>query len=139
MDEIDDQSDEPLRERPWIKWESTFEIDAWIDSYNRDLRNLLKDPRAKGYGICFILEAGGEIYLHTMPEGVVLIDVPPEAEWISPILTTIIQTEAPKSQIWTMPVDKLTQLIFGLNSLIKATRMVLNHDHKDGPQSRIQD
>ncbi|MBI1889516.1 MAG: hypothetical protein HYS18_02605 [Burkholderiales bacterium] len=130
MDEIDYQSDEPFQERPWIKWESTFEIDAWIDSYNRDLRNLVKDPRAKGYGICFILEAGGEIYLHTMPEGVVLIDVPPEAEWISPILTTIIQTEAPKSQIWTMPIDKLTQLIFGLNSLIKATRMVLHHEFR---------
>ena len=122
---------EPFQERPWIKWESTYEIEAWIDAYNRDLQRIIKDPnKAPGYGICFILEAGGEIYMHTTPEGIVLLDVPPEAEWIAPLLTAITQDEAPKSQIWTLPVDKLTQLILGLSGLIRATKMVSNHAFK---------
>ncbi|MGV3741153.1 MAG: hypothetical protein ACO1NO_02450 [Burkholderiaceae bacterium] len=128
MDEFDES--EVFRERPWIKWENTFEIEAWIDTYNRDMRRIVTDPRASGYGICFILEAGGEIYLHTTPEGIVLIDVPADAEWIIPVLEAVTQEAAPKSQVWTLPPEKLTQLIFGLSSLIKSTKMVLNHEFR---------
>ncbi len=120
-------NDEPFQERPWIKWESSYEIEAWIDTYNRDLQRIIKDPKASGYGICFILEAGGEIYLHTTPEGIALVDVPPDAEWITPLLSAVTQHEAPTSQIWTLPVEKLTQLILGLSSLIHSTRMVRDH------------
>lgn len=119
-----------LQERPWIKWDSTYDVEAWIDGYNRALQRLVKDPRATGYGICFILEPGGEIYLHTTPDGEVLIDVPPDAEWIAPLLAAITGSEPPKSQIWVFQMDKLTQLMLGLGSLTKATRMVLNHDFR---------
>lgn len=129
MDDFDTE-DDLLRERPWIKWESTYDIEAWIDGYNRNLQRLVKDPRATGYGICFILEPEGEIFLHTMPEGEVLIDVPSEAEWIAPLLEKVIASEPPIGQIWTMPVEKLTELIMGLSGLTKATRMVLNHDFR---------
>jgi hypothetical protein len=125
-----DNDDELLRERPWIHWETTYEIEAWIDGYNRDLRRLVKDPKASGYGICFMLEAGGEVYMHTTPEGIVLLDVLPDAQWIAPILTAVTQMEEANSQIWTIPGDKLTQLILGLSSLVKSTRMVLRHDYK---------
>lgn len=130
MDDFLFDENEPFRERPWIKWETTYEIEAWIDTYNRDMQRIINDPRASGYGICFILDAGGEIYLHTSPEGIALIDVPPEAEWISPLLTAVTQDEAPASQIWTLPVEKLTQLILGLSPLVKSTRMVLKHEFR---------
>lgn len=130
MDEYLFDEKEAFQERPWIKWETTYEIEAWIDTYNRDMRRIIKDPRATGYGICFILEEGGELYLHTTQEGVVLIDVPPDAEWISPLLSAVTQEAPPSSQIWTMPVEKLTQLLLGLSSLIKSTRMVLRHEFR---------
>ncbi len=130
MDDFQFDEEEVLRERPWIKWETTYEIEAWIDTYNRDMRRIVTDPRAVGYGICFILDAGGELYLHTTPEGIVLLDVPPDAEWIAPLLTAVTQEEAPKSQVWAVPSEKLTQLILGLSSLIKSTRMVLNHEFR---------
>lgn len=129
MDDFE-SDDDLLQERPWIKWESTYDVETWIDGYNRNLQRLVKDPRATGYGICFSLEPGGEIFLHTTQEGEVLIDVPPEAEWITPLLERITDSELPASQIWTMPVDKLTQFILGLSSLTRATRMVMNHDFK---------
>jgi hypothetical protein len=130
MDDFHFDENEAFRERPWIKWETTYEIEAWIDTYNRDMRRIITDPRASGYGICFLLEAGGEIYLHTTPEGIVLIDVPPDAEWILPLLAAVTQQETSTSQVWTIPAEKLTQLIFGLSSLIKSTRMVLNHEFR---------
>ena len=130
MDDFQFDENEAFRERPWIKWETTYEIEAWIDTYNRDMRRIITDPRASGYGICFTLEAGGEIYLHTTSEGIVLIDVPPDAEWVTPLLTAVIQDTAPKSQVWLLPVEKLTQLILGLSSLIKSTKMVLNHEFR---------
>lgn len=130
MDEFIFDENEPFQERPWIKWESTYEIEAWIDTYNRDMQKIIKDPRASGYGICFMLEEGGEIYLHTTPEGIVLIDVTPDAEWVSPLLAAVTQEEASASRIWTLPVEKLTQLILGLSSLIKSTRMVRNHEFR---------
>jgi hypothetical protein len=129
MDDFENDID-PFQERPWIKWEGTYDIEAWIDGYNRGMQKLITDPRASGYGICFILEQGGEIYLHTTQEGMMLLDVPPDAEWITPLLMAVTGEEAPTSQIWTLPVEKLTQLIFGLNGLTRATRMVLNHDFK---------
>lgn len=130
MDDFFFDDDQAFQERPWIKWETTYEIEAWIDAYNRDMRRIIKDPRASGYGLCFILEAGGELYLHTTQEGVVLVDVPPDAEWISPVLAAVTQEHLPRSQIWVVPIEKLTQLILGLSSLIASTRMVLNHDFR---------
>jgi hypothetical protein len=129
MEEFD-IDDDLFEERPWIKWESTYDVEAWIDHYNRDMKRLVKDPRATGYGICFILEPGGEIFLHTTPEGEMLIDVPEEAEWIAPLLEKVTGSEPPTAQIWVMPVESLTQLIFGISSLTKATRMVVNHDFR---------
>src|SRR5579872_911575 len=71
-------------ERPWIALNTTYDIEAWIDSYNRDLQYAMKKTNATGYGICFFLELGGEIFLHTTQEGDVMLDVTPEAAWVAP-------------------------------------------------------
>ena len=107
-------------------------MEAWIANYNRDLQTALFspkfNPKQSGYGICFYLSEGGQIFLHTDGEGDILLDVMPEAEWVAPLLTAVTGHPAPSGQIWMLPAEVLTQLIFGLNSLIGSTRLILNHD-----------
>jgi hypothetical protein len=130
MADLDTGKNEALRERPWIKWETTYEIETWMDGYNRDLQQCIKKTNASGYGICFILEGGGEIFMDTTSEGDVLLDVTPEAEWVTPVIIAATQVETSPSRLWTLPGNKLTQLVLGLSSLISSTRMVLSHEFK---------
>lgn len=116
--------------RPWIVLHTTYDVEAWIDNYNRDLQRVAGKSNAKGYGICFHLTYGGELYLHTTEEGEVLLDVTPEAEWVAPVIVAATQTVAPSSRIWHLPPDRLTQLILGLSSLIASTQPVLDHDFR---------
>lgn len=122
--------DEP-KERPWIDLKTTYDVEAWIDNYNRDLQRLLVEKKnAAGYGICFCLEAGGEIYMHTTQDGDVLLDVTPAAEWVAPLITAATHVPTPSTQIWALPGHTLTQLVFGLSTLIVSTRIVLQHDYR---------
>lgn len=117
-------------ERPWIVLNTTYDVEAWIDSYNRDLRRYVEGKNLAGYGICFYLAEGGEIFMHTTPDGDILLDVTPEAEWVTPVITAATGMPAPPSQIWALPGQVLTQLVLGLSSLIGSTRIVLQHDFK---------
>lgn len=117
-------------ERRWIDLKTTYDAEAWIDNHNRDLQRLAAKTNATGYGICFCLGQGGEIFMHTTSEGEVLLDVTPEAEWVTPVITAATQVRQPHSQIWQLPGDTLTQLVLGLSSLITSARTVLSHDFK---------
>ena len=134
MDDFDDGP--PPITRPWIHLSSSGDVEGWIESYNRDLRRTMNKPDAQsfgmsqGQGICFVLEAGGEIYLHTNGEGDVLLDVTPEAEWATPVVSAATGMPAPASQIWMLPGHALTQLVMGLSILIASTRIVPRHDFK---------
>jgi hypothetical protein len=123
-----------LPERPWIVLQTTYDIEAWIDNYNRELRYELErtgaKPNVPGYGICFRLEHGGDVYLHTDAEGNVMLDVTPDAEWVAPLISAATNVAVPASRIWALPGDVLTQLVFGLNPLIAATRIVLRHEYR---------
>lgn len=130
MQDADVNPSDTHPERPWIALNTTYDIEAWIDSYNRDLQYAMKKTNATGYGICFFLELGGEIFLHTTQEGDVMLDVTPEAAWVAPVITAATQVQAPGSQIWALPGDTLTQLILGLSNLISSTRIVLDHPFK---------
>jgi hypothetical protein len=116
--------------RPWIVLNTTYDVEAWIDTYNRDLQRASGKSNVTGYGICFYLAHGGELYMHTTPEGDILLDVTTEAEWVLPVIAAATQVESPPSRIWHLPSDKLTELILGLSSLIASTRIVLGHDFK---------
>jgi hypothetical protein len=120
---------EESSERPWIHLTTTYDVEAWIDGCNKDLQRFIKEPNATGYGVCFCLVHGGEMYMHST-EGAILLDVTPEAEWIAPVFTEATGIAAPRSQIWTLPDDKLTELLLGLSSLIASTRMVAQHNYK---------
>jgi hypothetical protein len=123
------QNTEPA-ERPWIVLQTTYDVEAWIDNYNYELQRSMQKANAAGYGICFRLEQGGEIFMHTTSEGDVLLDVTPEAEWVTPVIAAATQAEAPRAQIWALRSHLLTQLVLGLSSLIASTRIVLQHDFK---------
>jgi len=136
MDNADERqrqdSAEPAR-RPWIGLNTSYDVEAWIDNYNRDLRRALEGKKIlpdSGYGICFYLEAGGEIYLHTTPDGDILLDVTPDAQWVAPVITAATGVATPSAQLWALPGDVLTQLVLGLTSLISATQIVLRHDFR---------
>ena len=120
---------EDLPEQRWLVLESITEIEAWIDNYNRDLQEYVDKANANGCGVRFALELGGHIYMHTNEEAI-LLDVTPEAEWAAPVITAATGIEAPRSQIWALPTDKMTELILGLNSLIASTRMVISHSYR---------
>ncbi|MFL9923201.1 hypothetical protein PQR62_02915 [Herbaspirillum lusitanum] len=119
--------------RPWIVLQTTYDVEAWIDSYNRDLQAVVwKRGKANpvGQGICFALELGGEIYLHTTSEGNVLLDVSEEASWVTPVISAASGVAPPAGSVWLMADDKLTQLVLGLSGMIATTRIVLEHDFK---------
>jgi hypothetical protein len=120
----------PQPTRPWIVLGSTYDVEAWIDNYNRDLQQTVKKDNAKGSGICFLLELGGEIYLHTTSEGDILLDVSEDAAWVGPLISAATTVAAPPGPVWALPGDTLTQLILGLSGLISATRMVISHTYK---------
>jgi len=113
----------------WLILESITEIEAWIDNYNRELLEVVNKANANGCGVRFTLEHGGHVYLHTNEEAIWL-DVTPEAEWVAPVITAATGVEAPRSQIWALPADKLTELILGLNTLIASTRLVTQHAYR---------
>lgn len=119
-----------LPERPWIVLTSTYDVEAWIDRYNWDLREAVGKLNTTGQGICFRLEHGGEIYLHTDTEGNILLDVTPEAEWVAPLISAATGIPAAATRIWTLPGDVLTQLVLGLSPLIATTRIVIRHDYR---------
>ena len=116
--------------RPWIVLTTTYDVEAWIDNYNRDLQQAVKKDNTKGYGICFCLELGGEVYLHTTSEGDILLDVTEEAAWVAPVITAATGVAAPASSVWALPGDTLTQLVLGLSGLIATTRVVVSHAYK---------
>ena len=126
----DDEREEPVA-RPWIDLKTTYDVAAGIDSYKREPpRFVEKNKHASGYGICFCLGAGGEIFMHTTPEGDVWLDVTPEADWVTPVIEAATLVSAPSSQIWILSGQALTPLVLGLSSLIDSTRFVLQHDFK---------
>jgi hypothetical protein len=128
QDDKTEASQEP-QERPWIVLKTTYDVEAWIDSYNWDLRQAGVKPNASGHGICFRLEHGGEIYLHTDSEGDILLDVTPEAEWVSPLISAATGVDVPAGRIWKLPGNVLTQLVLGLSTLIATSRIVLSHEY----------
>lgn len=107
-----------------------LEAEAWIDLFNHDLQQCIRNTNASGYGVCFTLAEGGDIYLHTTSEGYVLLDVTPDAQWAAPVIAAAANVAQPDTQIWHFPDDKLVQFVFGLSSLVASSTMILQHDFK---------
>ena len=61
-------------------------------------------------------------------DGAVILDVTPDADWVSPLIVAVAQAEPPKGSLWVLPDDKLVQLIIGLSSLITTSTLVVGHN-----------
>ena len=123
----DDEAAKPrFRPVPWTALETPQDVELWIAEHDLALKEHV-GKQETGYGVCFSLAEGGDIYMQTT-EGAVILDVTPEADWVEPLLCAIAGCEPPKGRLWTLPEDKLVQLIFGLNVLVATTTLVVGHN-----------
>jgi hypothetical protein len=119
-----------FRPVPWTGLETPQDAELWIEEHNRSLQEHI-GPQETGYGVCFTLAEGGNIYLQSTGDAIVL-DVEPDAEWIAPLIMAATGAEAPRAQVWVLPEDKLVQLIIGLSSLVASTTLVSGHKFGKG-------
>jgi hypothetical protein len=115
-----------FRPCPWIALDSPAQVEAWIDEHNRSLQEHIR-PNETGYGVCFALGEGGNIFLQTSPDGAVILDVEPDAQWVTPLIVAATRMPAPPSSLWILPDDCLVELIIGLSSLIATSTLVVGH------------
>lgn len=116
-------------DRPWIELSAGQDAEMWIGQHNADLQECIKTSSATGYGVCFKLRHGGQIFMHTTGDAI-LLDVTTEAAWVAPVITAATGIAEPRSQMWVLPDDRLVQLLLGLNSLIASTGIVVSHNFK---------
>lgn len=115
-----------FRPVPWTPLETPQDVELWIEEHNRCLQELI-GPRETGYGVCFTLAEGGNLYLHTAQDAV-LLDVDPDAGWVAPLIVAATGAAEPRGQLWVLPEDRLVQLVLGLSSLVESTTLVSGHD-----------
>lgn len=123
-----------FRPRPWIALETPQDVELWIDEHNRSMMEHI-GPQETGYGVCFTLAEGGNVYMQTSADAVIL-DVDADAEWIAPLIMAATQCGQPQGQVWILPDDKLIQLIVGLSSLIASTTLISGH-HVGGRSRKL--
>lgn len=121
---------EPPRFRPvpWSGLETPADVELWIAEHNLSMQENIA-PTETGYGVCFTLAEGGEIYMQTTQDGALILDVTPEAAWIAPLIMAAARIdEAPPGSTWVLPDDKLIQLMIGLSGLIVSSMLVVGHN-----------
>ena len=122
-----DDNDRPrFRPVPWTPLETPQDVELWVDAHNRSMQELVK-PQETGVGVRFTLAAGGDVYLQTTADAVIL-DVDPEAAWIGPLIMAATGAEQPSGRFWVLPDDKLVQLMLGLSTLIECSLIVTGHN-----------
>jgi hypothetical protein len=114
-----------FRPRPWIHLETPQDVELWIAEHDQALQDLIK-PQETGYGVCFTLAEGGNIYLQTH-EDAIQLDVDDEASWVAPLIVAATGAEIPRGSYWLLPADRLVQLVIGLSSLVASTTLVVGH------------
>jgi len=114
-----------FRPRPWTPLETPQDVELWIDEHNQSMQELI-GPKETGYGVCFTLAEGGNIFMQTAADAV-LLDVEPDAAWMAPLIVAATGAEPPAGQLWVLPEDRLVQLILGLSSLVASTTLVSGH------------
>ena len=115
-----------FRPVPWIPLETPQDVELWIEEHNRTMQELVK-PQETGVGVRFRLAPGGDVYLHTAADAVIL-DVEPDAGWIAPLIMAATGAEQPNGSIWVLPDYKLVQLLLGLSTLVESSLIVTGHN-----------
>jgi len=127
MTQINETPERPrFRPVPWTSLETPQDAELWIDDHNRTMMELIR-PQETGVGVRFTLAAGGDLYLQTAGDAV-LLDVEPDASWVAPLIMAATGAEQPAGQVWVLPDDRLVQLLLGLSSLVESTLIVTGHN-----------
>lgn len=117
-----------FRPVPWSGLETPADVELWIAEHDLALQEHI-GKNETGYGVCFTLAEGGEIYMQTTQDGALILDVTPEAQWVSPLIMAAARIdEAPPGSMWVLPDDKLIQLMIGLSGLIASSTLVVGHN-----------
>jgi hypothetical protein len=124
-----------FRPRPWIHLETPQDVELWIAEHDQALQDLIK-PQETGYGVCFTLAEGGNIYMQTH-EDAIQLDVDEEASWVAPLIVAATGAEIPRGSYWLLPADRLIQLVIGLSSLVASTTLVVGHRFGSRGQARM--
>jgi hypothetical protein len=114
-----------FRPVPWTLLESPQDVELWIAEHNATMQDMIK-PQETGVGVRFTLAAGGDVYLQTTDDAVIL-DVEPDAAWIAPLVMAATGATQPDGQFWVLPDNKLVQLMLGLSTLIECSMIVTGH------------
>jgi hypothetical protein len=126
-DSSKDGSERPrFRPVPWTPLETPQDVELWIAEHDQTMQELVK-PQETGVGVRFTLAPGGDIYLQTAGDAV-LLDVEPDAGWIAPLIMAATGAEQPAGQVWVLPDDRLVQLLLGLSTLVESTLIVTGHN-----------
>lgn len=124
----DNQQPPRFRPVPWSGLETPADVELWIEEHNQALQQHI-GKNETGYGVCFTLAEGGEIYLQTTQDGHLVLDVTEEAQWVAPLIMAAARVqEAPQGRLWVLPDDKLVQLMIGLSGLIASSILVVGHN-----------
>ena len=115
-----------FRPVPWTSLETPQDVELWIEEHNRTMQELVK-PQETGVGVRFRLAPGGDVYMQTAADAVIL-DVEPDASWIAPLIMAATGAEQPAGTIWVLPDDKLVQLLLGLSTLVESSLIVTGHN-----------
>jgi len=125
---MQDPQDAPrFKPVPWSGLETPADVELWIAEHNLSMQENIARHET-GYGVCFTLAAGGEIYLQTTQDGALVLDVSEEAAWAAPVIMAAARVEQPAGALWVLPDDKLIQLMIGLSSLIATSQLVVGHN-----------
>jgi len=120
-------SDRPrFRPVPWSALETPQDVELWIAEHNQTMLELIQ-PQETGVGVRFRLAVGGDIYMQTTADAV-LLDVEPDASWVAPLIMAATGAEQPEGRIWALPDDKLVQLLLGLSTLVESSLIVTGHN-----------
>ena len=127
QDPTKDSTERPrFRPVPWTPLETPQDVELWIAEHNQAMQELIK-PQETGVGVRFTLAAGGDVYLQTTADAVIL-DIDPDASWIAPLVMAATGAEQPAGQFWVLPDDKLVQMMLGLSTLIESSMIVTGHN-----------
>jgi hypothetical protein len=125
-----DAANNPDRPRfrpvPWTALETPQDVELWIAEHNQTMLELIQ-PQETGVGVRFRLAVGGDIYMQTTADAV-LLDVEPDASWVAPLIMAATGAVQPEGRIWALPDDKLVQLLLGLSTLVESSLIVTGHN-----------
>lgn len=122
-----DSADRPrFRPVPWMPLETPQDVELWIAEHNQTMQETI-GPQETGVGVRFRLAVGGDVYMQTTADAV-LLDIEPDASWIAPLVMAATGAEQPAGQVWILSDDKLVQLLLGLSSLVESSLIVTGHN-----------